>query len=111
MGAMPMQLVKSSAVYVSCVAAAVSLSESAATPHMTKWSPSVLLLTHDTIMRSCKPGLMDKWPCIQRYKHAQREKGERHNLQRRGTQRLHFVAFSDHVVTAKVAEHERVAAV
>ena len=52
MGSMPMQLVKSFAVYVSWVAVAVSLRESAAVPHITKWSPSMLLLTHDTIMRS-----------------------------------------------------------
>lgn len=68
MGGMPMQFVKSTAVYVSCVAGAVSFNESAATPHMTKGSPALLLLTHDTIMRSCKPGLIDRWPCAQNYR-------------------------------------------
>jgi hypothetical protein len=52
MGGMRMQFVKSAALYVSCVAGAVSFSESAATPHMTKASPAEVLLAHDTIMRS-----------------------------------------------------------
>jgi hypothetical protein len=33
------------------------------------------------------------------------------HLQRRGAQWFHFIALSKHIVTAKVAEHERVAAV
>jgi hypothetical protein len=35
----------------------------------------------------------------------------RTRLQRRGAQWLHFIALGEHIITAKVAKHERVAAV
>ena len=70
MGGMPMQFVKSTAVYVSCVAGAVSFNESAATPHMTKGSPALLLLTHDTIMRSRKYRNTKGWRPLSRRKRS-----------------------------------------
>lgn len=111
MGGMPMQFVKSSAVYVSCVAGAVSFNESAATPHMTKGSPAEVLLTHDTIMRSGKPGLIDRWPCAQRYSVQGGVRPGVTRLQRRSAQRLHFIARCYYFITAKVSEYKGVAAV